>query len=53
LADYRLCVVETAYTAVEWCGTEEGLRDKKWIWFPKLQRAMAACDDWDCSELLG
>ena len=52
LADYRLCVIEAVYTAVEWCGTEEGLRDKKWIWFPKLQRAMAAFADWRCSELL-
>ncbi len=53
LADYRLCVIAMAYEAVEWCGTDEGLRDKKWIWYPKLRRSMAAFDDWRCSELIG
>ena len=53
LADYRLCIFETVDTAVEWCGTEDDLRDKKWVWYPELQRAMAAFDDWRCSELIG
>ena len=52
LADYRLCVIETVYTAVEWCGTADGLRNKRWIWWPKLQRGMAAFEDWRCSELI-
>jgi hypothetical protein len=33
--------------------TEDGLRDKKWIWYPKLRRAMAAFEDWNCAELIG
>jgi hypothetical protein len=53
LGDYRLCVFETIYTAVEWCGTEDDLRNKKWVWYPKLQRGMAAFEDWRCADLIG
>ena len=52
LADYRLCVVEAIYGAVEWCGLQDDVLDKKWIWWPKLGRAMAAYEDWRCAELL-
>ena len=51
LADYRLCVAQAIYVPTEWCSTEHGLREMKWVWWRELQRAMAAFDDWRCQEL--
>ncbi len=51
VADYRLCVVQAIYVPTEWCSTEHGLGEMKWVWWPKLLRAMAAFEDWDCDEM--
>lgn len=48
--DYRLSVAMGVYIATEYC---RGGINERWIptWLPMLQRALAACDDLDCSEL--
>jgi hypothetical protein len=48
--DYRLCVAMGVYIATEYC---RGCLNERWIhvWLPMLQRALAACDDLDCSAL--
>ena len=51
LADYRLCVAQAIYVPTEWCSTEQGRREMKWVWWRELQRAMAAFDDWRCYQL--
>ncbi|MCW5852138.1 MAG: phosphotransferase, partial [Anaerolineae bacterium] len=53
LADYRLCVAQAIYVPTEWCGTEQGRREMKWVWWPELQRTMAAFEDWQCHQLWG
>jgi len=48
--DYRLCVAMGVYNAVEYC---RGGVNKQWawVWLRMLKRALAACDDLDCSKL--
>lgn len=49
-ADYRLCVAMAVYVAVEYC---RGGVNERWVpvWLPMLQRALTACEDWDCPAL--
>jgi len=48
--DYRLSVAMGVYIATEYC---RGGVNERWtpVWLPMLQRALTACDDFDCSEL--
>ncbi|MCI0397037.1 MAG: hypothetical protein L0332_05530 [Chloroflexi bacterium] len=48
--DYRLCVAMGIYIATEYC--RGGLNEQfQWVWLPKLQRSLTACDDLNCREL--
>ncbi len=50
LDDYRLCAAMGVYVAVEYC--RGGVNERQLhYWLPKLQRALAACDDLDCQAL--
>jgi hypothetical protein len=49
--DYRLCIVETIGVAVEWCVNEEDWERMRWVWWPKLQRGIAAYEDLHCAEI--
>jgi thiamine kinase-like enzyme len=49
--DYRLCALQGVYVATDWCSDEKNRTEKKWIWWPKLQRSMAAFFDLGCAEL--
>ena len=51
ILDYRLCVVQSAYVATEWCRNEEDCVEMKWAWFPMLEKAMVAYFDHDCAGL--
>jgi hypothetical protein len=51
LRDYRLAAVQSVYVAVEWCVLEEDRTAKRWIWEPKLQKAMTAFFDLRCADL--
>ncbi|MFZ0548942.1 MAG: phosphotransferase [Candidatus Promineifilaceae bacterium] len=50
--DYRLSAVKSLQGAVEWCVLEEDRNDKRWVWEPKLHKAMAAYFDLDCAEIM-
>jgi thiamine kinase-like enzyme len=50
IRDYKLTAVEGLYVAVEW-GVCDDFIPHKWIWWPKLCRAMAAFSDLDCAAL--
>lgn len=52
LDDYRLTAVQSLQGAVEWCVLEEDRDRMRWVWEPKLHRALAAYDDLNCAELL-
>jgi hypothetical protein len=43
--DYRLCVPQSAYVAVEWCVLEETRERMRWLWTVQLERALAAMAD--------
>lgn len=51
VADYRLCIPQALYVPSEWCSTENGLHEMKWVWFRELQYAMRAYEEWRCHEL--
>ncbi|MBP1963291.1 phosphotransferase family protein [Paenibacillus aceris] len=50
--DYRLCVVQSLYVAVEWCADPSQMEPMRWVWYPQLQKAMTAFFDLKVSELL-
>jgi hypothetical protein len=52
LSDYKLCAVQSVYVAVEWCILEEDRQNKKWIWWPQLQKAMTAFFELNCDTIL-
>jgi hypothetical protein len=43
--DYRLCVPQSAYVAVEWCVQEEDRERMRWLWTVQLERALTAMAD--------
>jgi hypothetical protein len=43
--DYRLCVPQSAYVAVEWCVLEEDRERMRWLWTAQLERALTAMAD--------
>lgn len=49
--DYRLAAVESLYGAAAWCVDPQNRASMRWVWFPKLQRAMAALLDLRCADL--
>ncbi|WP_445634825.1 phosphotransferase [Nostoc sp. DSM 114161] len=51
IEDYKLTAVQSLYVSTEWCVLEEDRRKMKWLWFPQLQKSMAAFFDLKCSEL--
>jgi hypothetical protein len=50
-ADYKLCVVQAVYTAVEWCIKTEDRERMRWLWGLELDRALRTFSDLDCAEL--
>lgn len=50
--DYRLTAIQSFYVAVEWCVLPEDRTNVRWVWFPQLQKALAAYEDLHCAELL-
>lgn len=48
--DYRLMAVLSLYVAVEWCVLPEDRERMRWVWFPQLQKALAAYADLGCAE---
>jgi Ser/Thr protein kinase RdoA (MazF antagonist) len=50
--DYRLTAVQSLQGTVEWCVLEEDREGMRWVWEPKLQRAMAAYFDLNCEEVI-
>lgn len=51
-SDYRLAAMQSLYVAAGWCVDEEERRANRWVWWPQLQKTLAACDDLDCLALL-
>lgn len=49
--DYRLCAVQSLYVAANWCSNPTDVVKMRWVWLPKLKRAMAAYWDLGCDEL--
>jgi thiamine kinase-like enzyme len=49
--DYRLCTVQSLYVAADWCTTPADVEDKRWVWWPQLQKALQAVQDLDASAL--
>jgi thiamine kinase-like enzyme len=43
--DYRLTAVQSLYVATEWCVLEADRTSMRWVWFPQLQKALAAYFD--------
>jgi thiamine kinase-like enzyme len=52
LNDYRLTAVQSLQGAVEWCVLEADRERMRWVWEPKLHKAMAAYHDLNCAEIL-
>jgi hypothetical protein len=52
LDDYRLSAVQSLQGAVEWCVLEHDRQNMRWVWEPKLHKAMAAYHDLNCAEML-
>jgi hypothetical protein len=52
LDDYRLTAVQSLQGAVEWCVLEEDRTKARWVWEPKLHKAMAAYHDLNCAEIM-
>lgn len=50
--DYRLMAMLSLYVAVEWCVLPEDRERMRWVWFPKLEKALTAFNDLQCGELL-
>lgn len=50
--DYRLTAIQSLYVTVEWCVLPEDRTAMRWVWFPQLQKALAAYEDLGCAELL-
>lgn len=42
VADYRLCSWQSVLVAIEWCALPEDRERMRWVWWPELQRALAA-----------
>jgi hypothetical protein len=49
--DYRLCAVQSLYVASEWCLLESDRKNLRWVWFPQLEKSMAAFTDLSCAGL--
>ena len=49
LEDYSLTAAMGVYIATEYC--RSGINRRIAVWLLMLKRSLAACDDWDCSEL--
>jgi len=49
--DYRLCAVQTAHVAIEWCVLADDRERMRWLWSAQLERAFAAMDDLDSPAL--
>ena len=51
-SDYRLSAMQSLYVAAGWCVDEKERQAYRWVWWPQLQKTLAACDDLDCLALL-
>jgi hypothetical protein len=49
--DYRLCALQAALVAVEWCVLEPDRERMRWLWTVQLQRALDAMQELDCAAL--
>ena len=52
LDDYKLSIIQCFYTVVHWCSNPEDLKNMKWVWYPQLEKGMAAYFDLDCHDIL-
>ncbi len=50
--DYRLTAMQSIYVATDWCATAEERTGMEWVWWPQLQKAVAAFHDLHCAELV-
>jgi hypothetical protein len=50
--DYRLTAVQSLQGTAEWCVLEEDREGMRWVWEPKLHKAMAAFNDLNCAEIM-
>jgi hypothetical protein len=51
LNDYKLSAVQSIYVATERCVLEHERTGLRWVWWPQLQKALAAYFDLDCAGL--
>jgi hypothetical protein len=50
-SDYRLCALQAALVAVEWCVLEADVERMRWLWTEQLERALAVMEELDCRSL--
>lgn len=50
-SDYRLCAMQAALVAVEWCVLEADVERMRWLWTEQLERALAVMEELDCRSL--
>jgi hypothetical protein len=50
--DYRLTAVQSLQGTAEWCVLEEDREGMRWVWEPKLHKALAAFNDLNCAEIM-
>lgn len=51
-ADYRLASMQSFYVAADWNIDPAEQKQMEWVWWPQLQKTLAAYDDLHCEELL-
>ncbi len=51
--DYRLAAVQSIYVATAWCIGDDERTSMEWVWWPQLQKSLAAYQDLRCAEIIG
>ena len=51
--DYRLAAVQSIYVATAWCIGDDERTSMEWVWWPQLQKSLAAYQDLRCAEVIG
>lgn len=49
--DYRLCALQSLYVAANWCVDPAQAKSMRWVWWPQLQKTLAALEDLQCADL--
>ncbi len=50
--DYRLAAMQSFYVVWDWNIDPAEQKDMEWVWWPQLQKTLAAYKDLNCAELL-